>query len=110
MHDSAGEAKRCDELHLLQAGKVITALEVQPKVEIIGRFQVRKRVFRPAEYWPDFSYIESESGKVVYEDWKGFATQAYQLKRKLFMLRMSQRLPDADWEFREMRREGVKVY
>ena len=110
LHDSGGEAKRCNELHLLLKAKKIASLDIEPKIELVSAFLLRRKKYAGISYWPDFSYVEVESGKIIYEDFKGFQTATYKIKRKLFLARMARTTPDADWEFREVSRAGTKVY
>jgi hypothetical protein len=77
-HPSKAEARRCDELHLLERAGEITHLTFQPKfpVHING-----KLVFT---YSADFSYFPQRpepSGRTI-EDVKGFLTPVYRLKKK----------------------------
>ncbi len=69
-HDSAKEARRCNELHLLQRAGEIVGLEVEPKFTFaIEGKPVTHLNGRRAIYTPDFSYIER--GQNVCEDVKG---------------------------------------
>lgn len=69
-HASAKEARRCDELHLLQRAGLIVGLRVEPRFtfHINGREIVYPNG-RRASYRPDFTYIEN--GRQVAEDVKG---------------------------------------
>lgn len=69
-HASAKEARRCNELHLLQAAGQIIGLQIEPKFvfEVNGK-PVLHLNGRKAVYTPDFSYIER--GFKVCEDVKG---------------------------------------
>lgn len=69
-HASAKEARRCNDLHLLQRAGEIVGLEVEP----VFTFAVEGKPVthlngRRAIYTPDFSYIEK--GQKVCEDVKG---------------------------------------
>lgn len=74
-HDSAKEAKRCNELHLLQRAGQISGLKTQESFPIVvnGR--------KVCTYKSDFSYMEG--GVEIVEDVKGFKTPEYKLKAKL---------------------------
>lgn len=74
-HDSAKEAKRCNELHLLQRAGQISGLETQRPYDIAVN---GKKICR---YVADFTY--TERGAFVAEDTKGFRTPEYKLKSKL---------------------------
>lgn len=83
VHDSKKEAKRCDELHVIQRAGLISELETQVKFELIPS---RKYADMPNEravnYIADFVY--KEGGKVIVEDVKGVKTKDYVIKRKMF--------------------------
>jgi hypothetical protein len=73
--DSKAEARRYQELVLLQRNGDISELEIHPKYKIV----VNKRNI--CTYIADFRY--KESGKLITEDVKGVKTSVYQLKKKL---------------------------
>lgn len=82
-HDSIKEAKRCNELHLLERAGQITHLVVQPQFffEIDGR-QIKHENGRRVGMRPDFQYFEGD--KNVCEDVKGFKTSDYTLRKAIF--------------------------
>ena len=82
-HPSKREAKRCDELHLLQACGQIANLQVEPQFwfEIAGK-PLKLRNGRRAGYKPDWSY--TEKGQSVAEDVKGYAARDFPLREALF--------------------------
>lgn len=70
MHASGKEARRCNDLHLLQRAGEIAGLEVEPKFTFaIDGNPVMHLNGRKAVYTPDFSYVEK--GRKVCEDVKG---------------------------------------
>lgn len=79
-HDSKREAKRCDELHLLQRGGEIVGLQVQPpKVDfVINGAPVKLANGHVAGIKPDFSYVEK--GQKVIEDSKGMIVRDFPLR------------------------------
>lgn len=80
--DSKREAKRYAELKLrLQAGE-ITDLYLQPVYLLQESFDKDDHHFRAIHYKADFEY--KENGKTIVEDSKGFKTDVYKIKRKLF--------------------------
>lgn len=87
LHDSRAEARRCDELHLMQRGGVIRGLVVQPQYwfAVNGR-QVLHDNGRRAGYRADFSYVEAERPDVIIvEDVKGGVVSAdWPLRKALF--------------------------
>lgn len=83
--DSKAEAARYSELLLLQKGKVISRLTLQPKFLIHDGFVYRKKKEQAIHYVADFSYLEISTGKEVVEDVKGVETDVFKIKRKMFL-------------------------
>lgn len=96
--DSRKEARRYQDLLLLQRAGVILNLERQVKFELIPaqyeeieRYGVRGQKLKPqrriieypVNYIADFIY--EENGKKVVEDTKGVKTKDYIIKRKLML-------------------------
>lgn len=92
VHDSRAEARRCNELHLLQRAGEITGLEQQP----VFRFVVDGRAVmlengQQARLKADFSYIER--GRKVVEDRKGVIVRDFPLRWALARALW----PEIDW-------------
>ncbi len=84
-HDSQREAKRCNELHLLERAGAISTLRIHPQFWfIIDGKQVKHPNGRRVGFKADFAYIELPSLQDVVEDSKGFRTEAYVLKAAFF--------------------------
>lgn len=96
--DSRKEARRYQELLLLERGKAISSLQLQVKFVLIpaqyeeverygknGRKlkSYRRLVEKEVSYIADFVYWEG--GKLIVEDTKGFKTKDYIIKRKLML-------------------------
>ena len=79
MHQSTSEARRCDELHLMQAGGLICDLEAHPQV----RFRLDVDGHHICDYLADFVYFDNERQERVVEDVKGFQTEVSKFKLKL---------------------------
>lgn len=79
---SKKEANRYMELLLLERAKVISELKLQPKFLLQEAFKKNGKTYRRIEYIADFQYIEN--GKIVVEDTKGFETEVFKIKHKLF--------------------------
>ena len=80
--DSAKESRRYGELKLLQRGRQISGLQVQPSFPIVING------VKVCTYKADFRYTTDAphaQGVVVVEDCKGFKTPVYRLKRKLML-------------------------
>lgn len=80
--DSRKEAKRYSELKLLERAGAIKGLQRQVRYELIPAFDVDGKHYRPTSYVADFVYVED--GREVVEDVKGYRTDVYRLKSKLF--------------------------
>lgn len=80
--DSKREAKRYQELKLMERAGAIKDLRRQVRYELLPAFDVQGKRYRPTTYVADFVY--TEDGKEVTEDVKGMKTPVYLLKRKLF--------------------------
>jgi hypothetical protein len=76
---SAGEAKRYQDLKLLEREGVIRGLELQQK------FVFRHNGVRIGSFTADFTYDDVKTGRYVVEDFKGRRTQQYQLRKRLMM-------------------------
>lgn len=96
--DSRKEARRYQELLLLQRGKAISNLQLQIKFVLIpAQYEEverygkngnklkshRRLVEKEVSYIADFVY--EEDGKLIVEDTKGFKTKDYIIKRKLML-------------------------
>lgn len=83
--DSKKEASRYQELKLMERAGVIQNLELQKRFELIPSFKVDGKTIRGITYKADFCYCEN--GQYVVEDVKGYRTEVYKLKAKLFAYR-----------------------
>lgn len=95
--DSLKEARRYGELKLLVKGGVIKDLELQPVFELIPRQVYQGKTMRKVSYIADFMYKDIKRGITVVEDVKGFKTDVYKIKMKLFLYKYP------DYEFKEVR-------
>lgn len=78
------EAKRYTELKLLEKQGIIKDLELQPAYDLIPSFKKNNKTYRKTQYIADFSYYDVDLDKTIVEDTKGFKTDVYLLKKKLF--------------------------
>lgn len=81
--DSKKEAKRYTVLRSLQEGGYIRGLELQVPFELIPKQSGERAV----KYIADFTYYDIEKQVSIVEDVKGYKTDVYKLKRKLFKWR-----------------------
>ena len=92
--DSKKEARRYQELLLMEKAGVIKNLSRQVKFVLIPsqRYESGKVSERECSYKADFKY--EEDGKNVVEDVKGFRTKEYIIKRKLMLYQYGIRIRD----------------
>lgn len=93
--DSVKEARRFQELLMMQRAGLISSLQRQVEFELIptqrepdkvgkrGGTIKGKVIEQKCAYIADFVYVEN--GKTVVEDVKGFRTAEYKIKRKLML-------------------------
>lgn len=81
--DSQKEARRYGELKLLEKAGVIQQLVLQPKYTLQPKFKLNGKTHRAITYKADFEY--TQNGERIVEDVKGYKTQSYKIKKKLFM-------------------------
>lgn len=79
--DSKKEAKRYQELLLLQKSGVIADLKRQVPYTLVPAFNLNKKRYRAMNYVADFVYKEND--KEIVEDCKGYRTEVYKIKKKL---------------------------
>ena len=82
--DSKKEAKRYCELKLLEKAGKITDLSLQYQFVLQPPFTKNGKMIRAITYIADFVYFDTERCKNVVEDVKGYKTDVYQLKKKMF--------------------------
>lgn len=84
--DSKAEAARYCELKLLERQGIIKDLRLQPRFRLQDGFTASDgKKIRPLDYVADFAY--TDGAKKVVEDVKGVQTDAYKIKKKLFLKR-----------------------
>lgn len=83
--DSKKEAKRYTELKLLERAKLIKDLELQKVFELQPKYTNNNgESVRSITYKADFYYYDNEKKQYIVEDTKGFRTDTYKIKKKLF--------------------------
>ena len=84
--DSIAEARRYEQLRLMQKAGAISDLRLQPKYELQKAFKdFEGKTQRAIVYIADFSF--NENGLRVAEDCKGAVTKEYAIKKKLFLFK-----------------------
>jgi len=84
--DSWLEFSRYQVLKELQAAGKIKGLALQRRYELQPAFKKGAKTYRAIEYVADFEYQDAE-GNLVVEDTKGFKTETFKLKHKMFEYR-----------------------
>ena len=82
--DSKAEAARYRELKLMERAGKISDLRTQPSFILVPGFRKNGTYYRPVRYIADFQYVDIANRAVVVEDVKGFRTDVFKLKKKLF--------------------------
>lgn len=83
--DSKKEAKRFQELMILKKSGLIKELELQPVFELQEPYTNNKgEKVRAITYKADFIYFDIHLDRYIVEDVKGYKTDVYKLKKKLF--------------------------
>lgn len=91
--DSKKEAKRYQQLKLLERGGLIHDLELQVEFELQPSFEIAGEKRLPIKYIADFVYSDN-SGNMIVEDVKGMKTDVYKLKKKLFEYKYSTKIKE----------------
>lgn len=90
-HHSTLESRRCDELHLMEQGGLISELQAHPQ----PKFRLEIDGVHITNYLSDFSY--QRDGTLVVEDVKGCATEVYRLKKRLMLALLKIEVEEVRW-------------
>jgi hypothetical protein len=88
---SKKEARRYEDLKLLEKAGKIKELQLQKTFELQNAFVeknpngIGSKLIRPITYVCDFFYYDNDKEWYVVEDVKGVKTEAYKLKKKMFL-------------------------
>lgn len=103
--DSKYEYEVWCQLKLMEKAGKIRQLERQYPFEIIPQLKTSAGTLRAIKYIADFVYTDSETGDYFAIDTKGFETETYKLKKRLFILNYP------NWTFIERKRNKKdKIY
>lgn len=80
--DSKKEMEHYIYLLAQQEAGIISDLELQKKFVILDSYEIEGKKVRPITYVCDFYYIKE--GRPVVVDVKGYKTEVYRLKKKIF--------------------------
>lgn len=82
--DSIKEKNYYIKLKALEKAGLIRNLELQKEYLLQDSFKLNGTTRRKITYKADFSYISTQDNKIHVIDVKGFKTEVYKLKKKLF--------------------------
>ena len=85
--DSKKEGEYYLKLKMLEKANVIKNLELQKEYELQPGFKLNNKARRKITYKADFSYITTEDDKLHVVDVKGYRTDVYMIKKKMFEYR-----------------------
>ena len=85
--DSSMEAQRYAELKILEKAGEIRDLKIHPEYVLEPSFKKNGKTYRKIVYEADFSYTDANTEEEIVEDVKGYKTDVYRLKRRLFEAR-----------------------
>lgn len=83
LFDSKKEANYYTKLKILKDAGKISGLRLQEKFVLQPSFKLNGKTYRAITYVADFVYKDDKGMHVV--DTKGYRTQVYKIKKKLFM-------------------------
>lgn len=84
--DSLKEARRYQELKLMERAGEIKDLQLQVKYVLVPTQKIEGKVVeRELSYRADFVYFNNEIRQTVVEDVKGVKTKEYRIKKKLML-------------------------
>ena len=81
---SKREMNRFIELELLERGGKIKDIVLQPEFELQPAHVYQDRKRPPILYRADFRYWDCEKKRIIIEDVKGYATDVFKLKMRMF--------------------------
>lgn len=82
--DSQKEGNHYLELKLLEKQGLIKDLRIQVRFELQPSYKKNGKTIRAIYYIADFVYFDKAKKKMIIEDTKGFRTEVYKLKKKIF--------------------------
>lgn len=86
--DSQAEDKRFHDLQMLEKAGEIRDLQKQYAFEVQESFIYKGKTIRPINYILDFYYFDVKKNKWILEDYKGFETDVFQIKRKMLLYKI----------------------
>ena len=99
--DSELEYARYCELKILERAKEIKNLRRQVSFELQPSYRKNNKIIRAIYYKADFVYFD-KNGKMIVEDTKGYKTEEYKIKKKIFEYKYP------ELEIKEIRKEDLR--
>lgn len=99
--DSELEYARYCELKILERAKEIQDLRRQVSFELQPSYRKNNKTIKPIYYKADFVYFD-KNGKIIVEDTKGYKTEIYKIKKKIFEYKYP------ELEIKEIRKEDLR--
>lgn len=84
LFDSKKECNYFYKLKLMEKTEMIKDLKRQVPFELIPTYKINNRTVRKMQYIADFTYITTNDNKLHIVDTKGYRTEVYKLKKKIF--------------------------
>lgn len=82
--DSKLESRKYIELKQLEKAGYIKDLKLQVRFELQEKYVKNGKTVRAINYIADFVYFDIKKGKKIVVDTKGFRTDVYKIKKKIF--------------------------
>lgn len=76
--------KYYQQLKLIERQGLIKDLKLQMKFELQPSYKKNGKTIRAINYIADFTYFDVNKGKTIIVDIKGYRTEVYKLKKKIF--------------------------
>lgn len=82
--DSKKEGEYYQKLKALERADKIYGLQLQKEYVLQDSFKLNNKTIRAIKYRADFSYVSRDDDKLHVVDVKGYRTDVYMLKKKMF--------------------------
>ncbi len=95
--DSQAEARYYQELKLRERAEEILFFRLQPRYRLQDGFEKNGKRHRPIDYIADFE-IHHKNGEIEVVDVKGFKTEVFKIKQKMFERKYPHKLTLIQWK------------
>ena len=82
--DSQKEGRYYKQLKLMERQGLIKDIKLQVKFELQPKYKKNNKTIKAINYIADFTYYDLNKGKTIIVDTKGYRTEVYKLKKKIF--------------------------